>query len=304
MSHLDKYKGIIPAFYACYDEEGNISPERIEMLVAHYIKVGVKGLYVGGSSGECIYQTVSERKLVLEHVMKVAAGKLTVIAHVAAPSTRDSIELAKHAEAVGVDALSAIPPIYFSLPEHAIEAYWTEIMQATNLDFIIYNIPQTTNYSLSAGLYLRMLAHKQVVGVKNSSMPVQDIFNFKHYASKEVVIFNGPDEQFVAGRLMGADAGIGGTYGVMPELFLAANQALATNDLALAQKIQYRIDDIIFKMVSGHGNLYDIMKCILAKNGLDIGRARLPLPRANAEDQALIDECHQLIEEAKAAFAH
>lgn len=303
MSHLEKYKGIIPAFYACYDEEGNISPERIERLTEHYINVGVKGLYVGGSSGECIYQTIEERKLVLEHVMKVAAGKLTIIAHVAAPSTRDSIDLAKHAESVGVDALSAIPPIYFTLPEHAIEAYWTEIMQATNLDFIIYNIPQTTNYSLSTKLYLRMLEHDQVVGVKNSSMPVQDIFNLKHYASKDVVVFNGPDEQFVAGRLMGADAGIGGTYGVMPELFLAANQAIIVGDLELAQKIQYRIDAIIFKMVSGHGNLYDIMKCILAKNGLDVGRARKPLPRANEADQAIIDECHQLIEEAKAEFA-
>lgn len=303
MTNLDKYKGIIPAFYACYDEEGNISPERIEMLTEHYIKVGVKGLYVGGSSGECIYQTIAERKLVLEHVMKVAAGKLTIIAHVAAPSTRDSIELAKHAEEVGADALSAIPPIYFTLPEHAIEAYWTEIMQATNLDFIIYNIPQTTNYSLSTALYLRMLEHDQVVGVKNSSMPVQDIFNLKHYASKEVVVFNGPDEQFVAGRLMGADAGIGGTYGVMPELFLAANQAVQDSNFALAQDIQYHIDEIIFKMVSGHGNLYDIMKCILTKYDLNIGRARSPLPQANEADQVIIEASHQLIEQAKAKFA-
>lgn len=302
MSHLDKYKGIIPAFYACYDEEGNISPERIEMLTEHYIQVGVKGLYVGGSSGECIYQTIEERKLVLEHVMKVAKGKLTVIAHVAAPSTRHSIELAQHAEAVGADALSAIPPIYFTLPEHAIEAYWTEIMQSTKLDFIIYNIPQTTNYSLSTALYLRMLEHDQVVGVKNSSMPVQDIFNLKHYASKEVVVFNGPDEQFVAGRLMGADAGIGGTYGVMPELFLAANQAIIDGDLDRAQRIQYRIDEIIFKMVSGHGNLYDIMKSILAKNGLNIGRARSPLPRANDADQMIIEASHALIEAAKKEF--
>lgn len=299
MTHLEKYKGIIPAFYACYDEAGNISPERIEMLTQHYIEVGVKGLYVGGSSGECIYQTIEERKLVLEHVMKVAKGKLTIIAHVAAPSTRHSIELAKHAEALGVDALSAIPPIYFSLPEHAIEAYWTAIMQATSLDFIIYNIPQTTGYNLSTALYLRMLEHDQVIGVKNSSMPVQDIYNLKSAATKEVVVFNGPDEQFIAGRLMGADAGIGGTYGVMPELFLGANAAMNDGNLELAHTIQYKIDEIIFKMVTCHGNLYDVMKSILAINGLDIGRARLPLPQVNERDEAIIQECHQLIEAAK-----
>ena len=102
MSKLDKYKGIIPAFYACYDDKGDISPERTEAFTEYLIKKGVNGLYVGGSSGECIYQTIEERKLVLEHVMNVAKGKIPIIAHIAAPSTRHSIELAEHAEKVGV----------------------------------------------------------------------------------------------------------------------------------------------------------------------------------------------------------
>ncbi len=80
--------------------------------------------------------------------MKVAKGRITVIAHVAATSTRDSIELAKHAEECGVDAIVSIPPIYFRLPEHAIESYWNSIANATNLDFIIYNIPQTFIYAM------------------------------------------------------------------------------------------------------------------------------------------------------------
>ncbi len=68
------------------------------------------------------YQTVEERKLVLEHVMKAVGGKMTIIAHIAAPSTAASIELAQHAEELGgVDALAAIPPLYYRLPEHAIE---------------------------------------------------------------------------------------------------------------------------------------------------------------------------------------
>ena len=56
MANLEKYKGIIPAFYACYDEEGNVSPERVRALTEYHIRKGVKGVYVGGSSGECIYQ--------------------------------------------------------------------------------------------------------------------------------------------------------------------------------------------------------------------------------------------------------
>ena len=141
MKDITKYQGIIPAFYACYDDNGEISPERVEALTRHLIAKGVKGVYVGGSSGECIYQSVADRKLVLEHVMKAAEGKLTVIAHVACNNTTDSKELAAHAESLGVDAIAAIPPIYFHLPEYAIAEYWNDISSAApNTDFVIYNI--------------------------------------------------------------------------------------------------------------------------------------------------------------------
>ena len=110
MKDITKYQGVIPAFYACYDAEGNISTEGVKALTRHLIAKGVKGVYVGGSSGECIYQHVDERKAVLEAVMSEAKGKLTVIAHVGCNNTADSVELARHAESVGVDAIASIPP--------------------------------------------------------------------------------------------------------------------------------------------------------------------------------------------------
>ena len=130
-----------PAFYACYDDAGEVSPERVRALAEHLIRKGVKGVYVGGSSGECIYQSVDDRKRTLENVMAVAKGRITVIAHVACNNTRDSVELARHAESLGVDAIAAIPPIYFHLPEYAIADYWNAMSNAApNTDFVIYNI--------------------------------------------------------------------------------------------------------------------------------------------------------------------
>ena len=103
----------------------------------------VQGLYVNGSSGECIYQSVEDRKLILEEVMAVAKGKLTIIAHVACNNTKDSMELARHAESLGVDAIATIPPIYFRLPEYSVAKYWNDISSAApNTDYVIYNIPQ------------------------------------------------------------------------------------------------------------------------------------------------------------------
>ena len=108
MKDINKYRGIIPAFYACYAPDGSISIEGVKALTRHLIAKGVKGVYVGGSSGECIYQHPDERKAVLEAVMSEAKGKITVIAHVACNNTADSVELAAHAESAGADCIAAI----------------------------------------------------------------------------------------------------------------------------------------------------------------------------------------------------
>ena len=304
MRNLDKYKGVIPAFYACYDDEGNISPERVRDLTKYFIEKGVKGVYVNGSSGECIYQSVEDKKIVLENVMKEAKGKLTVIAHVACNNTKDSKELAAHAESLGVDAIAAIPPIYFRLPEYAIAEYWNDISSAApNTDFVIYNIPQLAGVALTPSLFKEMRKNPNVIGVKNSSMPVQDIQIFKQDAGEDYIIFNGPDEQFISGRLIGAEAGIGGTYGVMPELFLKMDEYFRNKNLDLAQQIQYDINAIIYKMVSGHGNMYAVIKAILRENeDLDIGSVRKPLEELNDEDEKIEKEASQMIRDARAKY--
>ena len=255
MKDIKKYQGVIPAFYACYDAEGNISTEGVKALTRHLIAKGVKGVYVGGSSGECIYQHVEERKTVLEAVMSEAKGKLTVIAHVGCNNTADSMELARHAESVGVDAIASIPPIYFHLPEYAIAKYWNDMSAAApNTEFVIYNIPQLAGTA---------------------------------------------DEQFVSGRVIGADGGIGGTYAVMPELYLAMNEHLEKGEIAKARAIQYEANRIIYKMCSAHGNLYAVQKEILRRMyGLELGSVRAPMPGLIPEDEPIVAEAQAMIEAA------
>lgn len=290
-----KYYGIFPAFYACYDEKGEISPERVRALTVYLIKKKVHGLYVGGSSGECIYQSVKERKMVLENVMTEADGKLTVIAHVACNNTADSMELAAHAERCGVDAIAAIPPIYFHLPERAIAQYWNDISSAApNTDFFIYNIPQLAGVALSEGLIRKMLENPRVIGVKNSSMPVQDISTWRRTGA---LVFNGPDEQLLSGLVAGAVGGIGGTYGAMPELFLAIYQLYKAGKMEKAREIQDSCLKIIEMLCSCQGNLYAVIKELLRfRGGPDIGGVRKPLYALQPEDKKTVSECAELIE--------
>ena len=230
--------------------------------------------------------------------MKVAKGKMTIIAHIGAPNTRDSVMLAKHAKGCGVDALSSIPPIYFPLSDKSVEAYWTAMATATDLDFFIYNIPQLTNYNLSPTVYKNLLKLPQVVGVKNSSMAVLDIMTKKMMADKEVIVFNGPDEQYIGGRMMGADGGIGGTYGAMPELYLKLEEFYAAGEAKKAQELQMILNDFITELCSFSGHMYSVIKEVLKLRGVNIGTGRPPLLPVDPADMGKVKELNQKIEVA------
>lgn len=297
---LNKFKGIFVAMYSVYDDDGNVSIERTKELTKYYIEKGVKGLYVGGSSGEGVLQNEDERKKVLEAVMSVAKGKLTIIAHIGANSTVESVRLAKHAEEVGVDAISSIPCVYYGFSPKAVKSHWVEMINATELPFIIYHIPQTTRFNLPLSLFEEMAAMEKVVGIKCSSESTFELQQFKFIGEKvkksEFLVFNGPDEQFIAGRAIGADGGIGGTYGVMPELFMKLDDFVKNNEFSKAKELQNEVNEIIKRLLQGP-SLYGVCKYILELRGIKTGKPRLPmLPvETDVEKQNCI-EINEMIE--------
>lgn len=304
MRNLEKYKGIIPAFYSCYDEEGNISPRGVQSLTRYFVEKGVKGVCVGGPFSECMYQSVADRKIILENVMLSARGRLTIIVHTACGNTTDSRELAAHAESLHADAIAAIPPFYFHLPEHAIADYWNEISAAApDTDFLIYHIPELTGTSLTSGLFKEMLKNPRLTGVINASMPVRDIEIFRQLSSDSCMIFNGCDQQFISGRIMGAEGAIGVTCVVMPELFVQMDTCLKNGEIHKAREIQYAVNEIISRLCSAKGTIYGVIKAVLKVNeGLETGGVRKPLPALAGEDMAVVKEAAFMIRAAKTAF--
>ena len=303
MSDIKKYQGVFPAFYACYEDDGSVSPARTRALAKYLLEKGVKGLYVGGSSGECIYQSVAERKVILENGMAEVGGKMTIIAHVACNNTADSQELARHAESLGVDAIASIPPIYFHLPPYGIADYWNDISAAApNTDFIIYNIPQLAGVPLTTPLLREMKKNPRVIGVKNSSMPTQDIQMWKDEGGPDFVVMNGPDEQFISGLAMGATGGIGGTYAVMPELYLKVMDLYQAGEMKLAAEIQNETCRTISKMCSAHGNLYAVCQAGLKKHAMAVGSVRKPLSALIGSDMAVVEESSSMIDAAIAKY--
>ena len=287
MYDLDKFKGVFVALNAIYDKDDNVNLKAMKKLVKIYQTKGVKGVYVCGSTGEGFLLSTEERMKIAEAVKDAAGDDFTVIVHVGCASTKESILLAKHSEKIGVDAVSAVPSVYYHLPPKSVEMHWNCIIDATDLPFIIYNIPQLTAFNLPYDLFERMAKNPKVIGIKNSEEPVYGMERFRTLSNDDFIIFNGSDEQFLGGRLMGANAGIGGTYGTMPELFVKLNELIENNKIEEAKTLQYKINDVIFDLLSCD-SLYGAAKQVISiRFGIDAGQPRSPFLPVKKDEKVI-----------------
>ena len=290
MTDLNKFRGVFCALNAIYDEKDNIDEKKIKELVKIYKSLGVKGVYACGSTGEGFLLSTEERKQVAKAVCEAAGDDFTVIVHIGCASTKESIELAKHAEEIGADAISAVPSVYYRLPAESVKMHWDAIVSSTNVPFIIYNIPQLTGFDLSPEMLAEFSKNEKIIGVKNSAEPVYLMERYRAAAGDDFIIFNGSDEQFVGGRLMGADAGIGGTYGCMPELFVALDKLVNENKIQEAKALQYKINECIFDLLACK-SLYGAAKQVISiRFGIACGDPRSPFLPVSREDALPIAE--------------
>lgn len=295
---INKFRHITVALNTPFQKDGSVDVEAVKAVSRYFRDKGVKQMYVCGSTGEGFLLDTDERKLVAETVVNEVGDDMNIIVHVGCPDTRHSCILAEHAEKIGAAATSAVPCVYYRPSEESVYHHWTEITKAADIPFFIYNIPQLTGFNLSMNLFRRMLENERVAGVKCSSDPAQDILRFKQAGGKDFIVFNGPDEQFVAGRILGADAGIGGTYGAMPELYLKMDELINRGEWAKAAEVQGIVTPLIYRLCS-FASMHGAVKGIITLDGCPMGDPRLPFLPVSVDDPELI----QLYKDIKQAIA-
>jgi N-acetylneuraminate lyase len=292
MANNAKFKGIFTALLTPMDEEKRIDFDSLARLVEHQIQQGIKGFYVGGSTGEGFILTTEERMQVLEAVVRAGQGRVTIIAHVGCISTMESIKLAKHAELQGVDAISAVVPFYYKVTMKEIREHYTAIMSAVPLPMIIYHFPGATGISLSMDFYEEMSRHPQCIGVKFTSLNLFEMQQIRAKCGQDFLIFNGHDEVYIGGALMGADGAIGSTYNMMPGLFVEMFDQISAGVWSAVHGVQSDANDVIAHMIQ-----YDVIayeKYMLYLQGVFTSPAvRQPLKQFSAEERKQIEAFYQ-----------
>jgi 4-hydroxy-tetrahydrodipicolinate synthase len=255
-------------------------------LVAHMgwlIERGVHGLMPCGTTGEGPLLTVAERQRIAEIVVEQAAGRVPVLVHVGTASTRETIELAQHAQRSHADAVSVVTPYYFRLSDAALVEHFCAVADAVpDMPVFLYNIPQCTGNPLSAGAAATIAARcPNVIGIKDSSGNLDTLAGFVGIRAHDWTVLCGGDGIILRALNMGASGAVSGNGNVVPEVIAGLFEAYWSGDAAVAQAQQGRLDQA--RQALGDGGDLSLFKRALELRGLRGGAVRPPLLETTSE---------------------
>ncbi len=239
------FEGLMPAMVTPFDERGELDLAATEAVIERFIEAGVSGISPLGSTGEASHLTSDERKRFAEEVVRIAAGRVPIVIGVGFSGTRETEELARHAQETGADAVLVVSPFYWKVGEEALFRHFATVAEAVDIPVVIYNLPMLTGIDLSPSLVARIAAecpnavglkdtvteYNHVVGVLQKVKPVRPDFS----------VLCGWEDLILPSLLAGADGSICAFANVAPELFVNLVEAAQSGDLTRAAELHRKV---------------------------------------------------------------
>jgi len=236
-----RLRGIITALVTPFLESGDLNEGALEELVQFQIRSGVNGLFTLGTTGMGPAMEPEERKRVAEIVVRSVDNRIPVIVHIGDLNPRVSLDLARHAENIGADAVACLTPFYYNPGTEAIVDHYKRLAKETKLPVLVYNIPRNTGVNVDAKLLQRLSQIPNVVGIKDSSRDFSQLLDFLKNVPEEFNVINGTDNYQFSAFCAGIKAGVSATANSVPELFVRMYEAYKAGDLKQGQELQRTI---------------------------------------------------------------
>ncbi|WP_420239321.1 dihydrodipicolinate synthase family protein [Telmatobacter bradus] len=222
------WTGVMPAMTTAFTPNDKLDTAFIARHAQWLIENGCTGIVSLGSLGEAATQTLAEKKLLLETLVKALDGKAPVVAAISALSTSEAVELAKVAESVGCAGLMVLPPYVYLSDWRETKAHVGAIFNATKLECLLYNNPVAYGTDFLPAQIAELAAeYSNLVAVKESSTDVRRVSAIRALLGDRLTIFVGVDDSIVEGINAGATGWVAGLVNAFPresvELFNLAS---------------------------------------------------------------------------------
>ena len=290
----ERLEGIIVALITPFDSEGEVKEEPLRSLVRFEIDKGANGLYPCGTAGSGAIMRLDQRKRVAEIVVDESSGRIPVMIHVGEASTEGSLELAKHAEKIGADALGCVTPYYYRPDDVSLEKHYRTIAEATELPLYLYNLPRYTNFNITPSLALKLSAVPNIVGIKDSSRDFVQILQYLEQLPKDFTVICGTDAYILPALLMGAKGAITAYSNPFPEMYVELYKCFMRKEYEKAARVQFRLNSI--REILDKPALAPLYEA-LRMRGMDMGNVRPPLRPMTAPE---VNALHKRLAELRA----
>jgi 4-hydroxy-tetrahydrodipicolinate synthase len=279
--------GILSALATPFTPQGDIDEARLRRLVDRNIAGGVAGVVAGGSTGEFAAMTGAERRLLVETVVDQTARRVPVVAQTGAMSTVEAIELSRHAQAAGADAVMLVTPYYEALTVAETMDYLRTVAGSVQVPVMLYNLPVATGVNLTPDL-VRQLATEvdTILHIKDTTGDLSQAARLVHHHGDVISTFVGWDSLCLAAFVEGAAGAVAGTANVIPEELVAVYRAVRAGDLAAARAAWNRIYPLIDAMLAAP--FIPAVKAALDEFGFPVGVPRAPVQELDPATRATI----------------
>jgi 4-hydroxy-tetrahydrodipicolinate synthase len=222
-------------------KNGEVDVEALEGLVEFQIQQGINGLVPCGTTGEAPALSEEEDRLVVETVVRVAAGRVPVIAGTGSNSTQMAIKYTRMAEEAGADGSLQVAPYYNKPTQEGLFRHFAAIAESTSLPLVLYNIPGRTSVTISAETMARLSEVPNVVGVKDSTLSMNMISDVRHLCGEEFDILSGDDPMTLPLMALGGTGVISVASNVAPGAVSDMVGALNSGDWYRGRELHYEL---------------------------------------------------------------
>lgn len=269
--------GVFPPLTTPFAADGSVDLKALAANIEKYNQTKLAGYVVVGSTGESVYLREAEKLQVFEAARAAAAPGKILIAGTGCESTAETLELTRRAAGLGYGAALVRTPAYFKsqMTEAALERHYRAVADSSPIPVLVYSVPQFTGLGVSAALVVRLAAHPNIVGLKESSGDVRLIEEIARQAPAGFTALVGSASAFYAALGAGARGAVLAVACVLPEMCVELYEAWRRGDPARAQAVQQRLLEPTAAVTTRFGIAG--LKFALELRGYAGGPARPPL---------------------------
>jgi 4-hydroxy-tetrahydrodipicolinate synthase len=282
---MEDFHGVFPYLVSPIDETGRIKSGVLGRLVEDLIGDGVHGLTPLGSTGEFAYLSNAQRAEAVRATVEAAAGRVPVVAGVAATATADAVAQARDYQKLGADGILAILESYFPLAEPQVESYFRAIADAVDVPVVLYTNPQFQRTDLSLDVIARLSEHPRIRYIKDASTNTGRLLSIMNRCDR-LKVFSASAHNPAAVMLIGGVGWMAGPACVIPRQSVRLYNLCRAERWAQAMELQrllWRINEIFARF-----NLAACIKAALDMKGYDVGDPVPPQRALSREERTIV----------------